>query len=190
MIRIVALSAVVVLAALAPTAVAEARPDVELVFPQEAEVTEFTSSFGAPRGSRRHLGNDLMAPKMTEVYAAGDGTVTWVRDRGSAGRYVVIAHADGWETWYMHLNNDTPGTDDGRAPLNLGVAVEEGEEVVAGQLIGWVGDSGNAERSSPHTHFELHKDGRPIDPYPYLLAAYERALEESDTPQGGRFHPF
>lgn len=150
--------------------------DFELFFPQDPLVTEFTSSYGAPRSGHSHKGNDLMAPKMTPVYAVAAGTVLWVNDRGSAGRYVTIDHGNGWETWYMHLNNDTPGTDDGAAPLEFGVVVEVGERVETGQLVGYVGDSGNAEGSSSHTHFELHRDGRPIDPYPYLVAAYERAI--------------
>src|SRR5690606_11061442 len=117
---------------------ASAAPDFELTFPQEAEVTEFTSSWGAARAGHSHKGNDLMAPKLTEVYAAADGVVVWIRDRGSAGRYIAIDHGDGWETWYMHLNNDTPGTDDGAAPLEAGVAVRVGDRVKAGQVIGWV----------------------------------------------------
>jgi murein DD-endopeptidase MepM/ murein hydrolase activator NlpD len=167
---------------------ASAAPDFELTFPQEAEVTEFTSSWGAARAGHSHKGNDLMAPKGTEVYAAADGVVVFVRDRGSAGRYVAIDHGDGWETWYMHLNNDNPGTDDGAAPMELGVAVEVGDPVEKGQVIGWVGDSGNAEGSSPHTHFELHYDGSPIDPYPYLIKAYQRALRKID-PAATAFSP-
>lgn len=160
-----------------------------VVFPQDPTITELTDSWGAPRDGHSHQGNDLMAPKMSDVYAIADGVVVMVRDRGSAGRYVVIDHGDGWESWYMHLNNDTPGTDDGAAPLSLGVAVFERQWVEAGQLIGWVGDSGNAEGSSPHTHFELHRNGRPIDPYPYLVAAYEEALEILRLPEAGQPRP-
>lgn len=168
---------------------ASAQEPIELAFPQDPTVTEFTDSWGAARSGHSHKGNDLMAPKMTEVYAAADGVVLWVRDRGgSAGRYVAIDHGDGWETWYMHLNNDTPGTDDGAAPLELGVVVEAGDEVEAGDLIGWVGDSGNAEGSSAHTHFELHRNGRPIDPHTYLLDAFERVLEELDRSTGSSVH--
>lgn len=176
-------TAVVALVLAVPLSVSAAEP-LDLHFPQEPTVTEFTDSWGAPRAGHSHKGNDLMAPKMTEVYAAADGVVLWVRDRGSAGRYVAIEHGGGWETWYMHLNDDTPGTDDGAAPLDLGVVVETGEEVEAGQLIGWVGDSGNAEGSSPHTHFELHHNGSPIDPHAYLLEALERALQESGPDPG------
>lgn len=165
---------ILVLAAPLP---ASALDPLTLVFPQEVDRTEFTDSWGHARSGHRHQGNDLMAPKMTEVYAAADGVVKWVRDRGTAGRYVVVDHGAGWETWYMHLNDDNLGTDDGAAPIRWGVAVIEGEVVEAGQLIGWVGDSGNAEWGSSHTHFELHQNGRALDPYVFLLAAQERARQ-------------
>ncbi|MGI9609238.1 MAG: M23 family metallopeptidase [Acidimicrobiia bacterium] len=152
-------------------------PPFELRFPQETYETEFGSTFGARRsGGRRHRGNDLMAPKMTEVYAAAPGIVTTVGSSRRAGRYVEIDHLGGWSSMYAHLNNDTPGTDDGDAPWHMTVApgVTEGSWVQAGQLIGWVGDSGNAEGANSHTHFELARDGHEVDPYDYLRAAFDR----------------
>lgn len=148
------------------------------VFPQDAISTEFTSSFGDGRsGGRSHHGTDLMAPKMTPVFAIVDGVVTIMGSGGSAGEWIAIEHADGWESWYMHLNNDNLGTDDGAADPSLTYApgIVEGAEVVSGRLLGWSGDSGNAESSSPHTHFELHHDGGVVDPYPYLVSAYDLA---------------
>lgn len=148
----------------------------EVRFPQEMSKTEFTSSFGAPRsGGRSHQGVDLMAPKMTEVYALADGTVTVIGTSRLAGRYLIVEHDADWETYYIHLNDDTPGTNDGAAAWSLTVVpgIEVGSQVVAGQHIAWVGDSGNAA-GSPHTHFELHYQGRAIDPYPYLMAAWEQ----------------
>lgn len=184
------LLALLALVLIFPSAALAADDSFEVVFPQDPTVTELTNSWGAPRAGHSHQGNDLMAPKMSEVYAIADGVVTVIRDRaGSAGRYVVIDHENGWESWYMHLNNDHPGTDDGAAPLSLGVAVLENEFVEAGQVIGWVGDSGNAEGSSAHTHFELHRDGRPIDPYPHLLPAYEKALEQGRPDPTGAVRP-
>lgn len=173
----------VVVVGMAPTAPALARteaPPFEIVFPQETGPTEFRSSFGESRsGGRRHKGTDLLAPKMTEVYSIADGVVSYVGTNNLSGRNVRIDHVDGWESVYVHLNNDNIGTDDGRAPWNLTVAegVEEGAEVEAGQLIGWVGDSGNAERTTPHTHFELRINGRAIDAYQLLVEAYERAAQ-------------
>jgi peptidoglycan LD-endopeptidase LytH len=151
----------------------------EVVFPQETGPTEFTSSFGDGRsGGRRHNGNDLIAPRMTEVYAIADGIVIYVGTNNLSGRNVKLDHGDGWESYYLHLNNDNPDTDDGSASWVLTVApgIEEGMEVEAGQLIAWVGDSGNAEGTTPHTHFELRYEGKPIDPYSILSEAYERAL--------------
>ena len=154
--------------------------DFSIVFPQDPTVTHFDDTWGHARsGGRRHKGNDLMAPKMSPVYAIADGVVTIMRRSGMAGRWIAIEHAGGYESWYMHLNNDTPGTDNGRAdPVNTyAPGIELGAFVGAGQLIGYVGDSGNAEHSGAHTHFELHQNGSPIDPHVLLEAAHERALE-------------
>ncbi len=162
----------------------EARPitHLALVFPQDAEVTHFDDTWGDGRsGGRRHKGTDLMAPKHTPVYAVADGVVSIMRKSGLAGYWIGIEHAGGVESWYMHLNNDTPGTDDGRAEPDAVYApgIEVGAFVSAGQLIGYVGDSGNAERSGSHTHFELRIDGTAINPYPLLAEAHERAIEIS-----------
>ncbi len=164
----------------AAPAVAHDDQPFELVFPQDPLVTEFANTFGAARsGGRRHHGTDLMAPKLTPIYAVADGIVTIVRNGGSAGRWVAIEHTFGWESWYMHLNNDSPGTDDGRADpaWTYAEGLVVGKLVRAGELIGYVGDSGNAEGSGPHTHFELHHDGRVVNPYPYLAEAYKRAMD-------------
>lgn len=117
-----------------------------------------------------------MAPRMTEVYAVTDGTVIHVGTNRLSGRNIRIEHVDGWTSHYVHLNNDNIGTDDGAAPWSLTVApgIAEGVDVVAGQLIGWVGDSGNAEGTAPHTHFELRRNGVAINPYRLLLEAYDR----------------
>lgn len=163
-----------------PALAADHQLPFEPVFPQEIDVTEFRSTFGQGRsGGRSHKGTDLLAPRMTEVYAAAAGTVTYVGTNNLSGRNVKIDHGEGWESYYVHLNNDNVGTDDGSAPWSLTVApgIVEGVEVEAGQHIAWVGDSGNAEGTTPHTHFELRIDGRAIDPYPILVGALERAIE-------------
>jgi murein DD-endopeptidase MepM/ murein hydrolase activator NlpD len=163
-----------------PTAMAGRELPFDVVFPQDPVVTQFQNTWGHPRsGGRRHRGTDLMAPKMTEVYAMADGVVVHVRESRLAGRYLVIDHGEGWTTWYMHLNNDRPGTNGNNAPWFMTVApgVGEGVQVRAGQLIAWSGNSGNAETSAPHTHFELQYGSRHLNPYPYLLAAHQRGLE-------------
>lgn len=167
-----------------PAAAQATDPPFEIVFPQETSKTDFTNSFGDHRsGGRRHKGNDLLAPRMTEVYAVADGTVTYVGINNLSGRNVKIEHDDGWESYYLHLNNDNPGTDDGDAPWTLTVApgVVAGMPVEAGQHIGWVGDSGNAEGTTPHTHFELRRDRVAINPYSLLVEAYVRGVEDEEA---------
>jgi murein DD-endopeptidase MepM/ murein hydrolase activator NlpD len=182
--RVLAIVAAIAVVGLIPAVSAPADtpvPPFEVVFPQETEPTEFRSSFGASRsGGRRHNGNDLIAPRMTEIYSIADGVVSYVGINDLSGRNVKIHHGDEWESYYLHLNNDNVGTDDGDAPWTLTVApgIEEGKEVKAGQLIAWVGDSGNAEGTTPHTHFELRYQAFPIDPYPVLIHAYEKAVED------------
>ena len=170
-------AAFVVVGSTNPAQAATPEPPFELHFPQELTGTDWGSTFGAARsGGRRHKGNDLMAPKMTHVYAAADGVVATVSDGSSSGRYLTIEHDAGWSTTYMHLNNDDPGTDNGSADWSLTLApgVQEGASVIAGQLIAFVGDSGNAEWSGSHTHFELRLDNRAIDPYNILVESWER----------------
>jgi murein DD-endopeptidase MepM/ murein hydrolase activator NlpD len=158
---------------------AETTPPFTVEFPQDTQATIFSSTFGAARSGHRHQGNDLMAPKLTPVYAAAEGVITNIDSHGSAGRYVEIEHGAGWSTHYMHLNNDDPGTDNGSADwsLTLVPGLVVGSHVEAGQQIAYAGDSGNAEWTGPHTHFELAFEGRAIDPYPYLKDAYTRAQE-------------
>jgi hypothetical protein len=134
------------------------------------------SPFGADRdgGARKHEGNDIGAAKLTPVVAVADGVVSRVvQEQGTPNCcYAIIGHADGWSSYYIHLNNDLYGTDDG---LGVGVRTDlvEGTPVKRGEVIGWVGDSGNAELTIDHLHFELHNpEGLAVDPHPSLLAAH------------------
>ena len=150
----------------------------EITFPVDGTY-EYTDTFGASRsGGRGHQGTDIMTPKLTELVAARDATVTWLKDTatpdGSEGNYLMLEDDQGWEYWYIHLNNDSPGTDDGANPEQwiFGPGIERGARVEAGQLVGYAGDSGNAESSGSHLHFEIHKpDGSVINPYESLRRA-------------------
>ncbi len=152
----------------APASAAEFSPD-NIIFPVVGDVW-YIDTWGAPRsGGRTHEGTDIMSleGKGLPVVAVADGTVKWI---GATCCYLAIDHGGGWETWYIHLDNDTPGTDDG---LGWGIAegIEPGAVVEAGELIGWVGDSGNAEETDPHLHFEFRFEGEALPSYDYLTAA-------------------
>ncbi len=146
--------------------------------------TSYSDNFLACRSgcARMHMGQDLMGAKMSPVVAAFDGVVSTLRlDNGGGGNYVGISAdrgpANGWTALYLHLNNDTPGTDDARGTALWAVpaGISVGARVLAGQLIGWRGDSGNAESTGPHIHFELRKGwgwgGTVYNAYPSLVAA-------------------
>ena len=150
--------------------------DYELVFPVDGP-HHFSDTFWAGRSHGFHTGQDLMADKMTPVVAASSGVVRLVNwtagpdmnpDRCCS---LVIRHDDGWESWYIHLDNDTTGTDDGQG-WGIKRAIAPGVRVEAGQHIAWVGDSGNAENSAPHVHFELRDpSGTIVNSYSSLVAA-------------------
>jgi putative cell wall-binding protein len=112
---------------------------------------------------------------MQPLVAVVDGKISFVKAGGVlAGNMVELHGDDGWTYSYLHLNDDTPGTDDGAAALTdtLGPGIEVGARVTAGQLIGYLGDSGNAEETAPHLHFEMKTpDGVTVNAYASLQAA-------------------
>lgn len=143
-----------------------------------ASYSSYVDTFGACRDgcSRTHQGIDIFTPKLTHVIAAADGYVTWLRAdaSGTAGNGVGITDSAGWRYLYLHMNNDSPGTDNGANPARWrfipGLAI--GTKVYAGQIIGYSGDSGNAEGTPPHLHFEIRDPNQVnVNPYPSLRAA-------------------
>lgn len=169
----------------APALAAEDAPAPEWTFPvvgQDGVDFAYRDTFGACRSgcTRTHHGVDIgtYGIKGVPVVAAADGVVTMVNwssrvDDLNPDRCCTIAlrHEGGWDTWYIHLNNDTPGTDDGKA-WGIAPGIVPGVEVYAGQLIGWVGDSGNAEGTSAHLHWEVHAPGGVVvNPTPHADSA-------------------
>jgi murein DD-endopeptidase MepM/ murein hydrolase activator NlpD len=151
-------------------------PQRRMVFPVVGQVT-FTDTFGAARdgGRRRHEGQDLMGAKMAPLVATVDGVITKLTIPESAYGYaIVLTGDDGWMYRYIHVNNDSLGTDDDHAPLDLvyGPGIRKGVHVRAGQLLGYLGDSGNAESTRPHVHFELRSpEDVAVNAYNALLHA-------------------
>jgi len=103
-------------------------------------------------GTRRfHSGIDIPAPTGTNIIAAGSGTVAFAGNRGGYGRTVFVDHGGGIITLYAHCNT---------------LLVSEGQRVDAGQTIAKVGSTGMS--TGPHLHFEVRKNGKYVDPMPWL----------------------
>lgn len=154
----------------APALAADYRAPVDLTFPTEPGVT-YSDDFDQSRsGGRRHLATDLLGEKLMEVYAAVDGTISGMpaadEPEPSYGWSLTIAGDDGRSYSYIHLNDDSPGTDDGRGGHGWAYApgLSEGTRVERGQWVAYLGDSGNAESTAPHLHFSIH-DPAVRDPY-------------------------
>lgn len=126
-------------------------------FPVRAPYS-FVDTFLAPRaGYRRHQGIDIFALKGTPVYAVVNGVI---EDKGvnplGGNKLWLRSPTDGWRYYYAHLNNFAPG-------------INNGTRVNKGQVIGYVGNTGNAITTPPHLHFETHAPGASaINPHPIL----------------------
>ena len=96
---------------------------------------------------RMHKGVDLAAAAGTPIVAAADGKVVGAGWHGGYGQQVEIAHASGLETTYGHMSR---------------IAARIGQVVSKGQVIGWVGSTGLS--TGPHVHFEVTRNGRPVNP--------------------------
>lgn len=138
-------NAVPVMASLKRTTVS--RGGHTFTWPVEGRIT---SPYG-PRGGAFHYGVDIAAPQGTPVLAAMSGIISFAGWKGSFGNLVAIDHGNGMETLYAH---------------NAKLLVNEGEYVLKGQVIARVGSTGRT--TGPHVHLELKKDGRNVDPLPYL----------------------
>jgi murein DD-endopeptidase MepM/ murein hydrolase activator NlpD len=130
-----------------------------LCFPCAGPCT-FRDDWGEPRsGGRTHKGCDIMADMGTPAVAISGGTVTAVGEGGNAGKYLQITmHDSPTHFLYMHMRD---------------IVVSPGQKVSAGELVGHVGDTGNASGGPPHIHFEYHPEGGPVNPYPLLKKIYD-----------------
>ena len=128
------------------------------VFPAQGRCS-FTDTWQQVRpGGRQHEGVDIMGVKGLALYAVVDGTITrtYGADSMLSGNALRLTTSDGTYFFYAHLDSFAPG-----------IAV--GSVVKAGQIVGYMGATGNA--GSPHLHFEVHpKGGAPGSPYPIVQA--------------------
>ncbi len=130
------------------------------------DVDDLTENFGDPRGdgTRTHEGLDMHAPMGTPVASPTDAVVVRVGDGPDSGLYVRTANPGGEQFVFMHLSAIASG-------INSGTSVKKGE------IIGFVGNTGNAINAGAHLHFEIRKNGA-TDPFPRLTHTFTRAEAE------------
>jgi murein DD-endopeptidase MepM/ murein hydrolase activator NlpD len=146
-----------------------------LVFPVVAKVS-YQNDFGDPRSQGSHQGNDIMAAKRAPVVAVETGRVVKWMSSSAAGCMLYLYGRSGTTYMYVHLNNDRTRRNDNRGGCRNGIAyawgLRSGQSVVVGRLIGFVGDSGDANGIASHLHFELHPNGGgAVSPYWKLRGA-------------------
>jgi murein DD-endopeptidase MepM/ murein hydrolase activator NlpD len=114
---------------------------------------------------------DFTAPRGTPIFATGKGTVIQADSKASGyGRHVRIDHGYGYVTLYAHMSK---------------MAVEEGDKVNRGDIIGYVGNTGLS--AGPHCHYEVRKNDEPVNPVNFYFndltaEEYDKMLELSNTP--------
>lgn len=137
------------------------------------------SDFGDDRdgGSRQHEGQDLLAPRGTPIASPTDAVVTRTGNGSSSGITVTTRNPGGESFIYMHLDDIAEG-------------IKSGTVLEPGDIIGFVGDTGNAKGGVTHLHFEIREGRKATDPYPRLdreftlkerVDGVEKYLKELDS---------
>lgn len=132
-------------------ALLSATPAIQPV--SNKDLSRMASGFGyridpVYKTTKMHAGLDFAAPQGTPIYATADGVVETSGNTGNGyGNHVVINHGYNYETLYGHM---------------VRVKARSGQKVRRGEVIGWVGNTGKS--TGPHLHYEVHKNGNPIDP--------------------------
>ena len=118
------------------------------------------NSWGDARdgGRRRHKGIDIFAPKGTGVVAVADGIISYIGEQPKGGLCLWLATENGQSFYYAHLDRWASG-------------LFEGMEVRSGDLLGYVGNTGNARTTPPHLHFGVNDNDEMVNPYPILTRA-------------------
>jgi len=164
---------------------AAARPAPKvprIVFPVVGS-TSYYDDFGEARGTGVHHGIDILAARRAIAVAAEAGTIEFWTTSPSAGCMLYLKGESGTTYQYIHLNNDLGNGNDNKGSCVAGTAyapgLANGAHVEAGQPVGFVGDSGDADGLHPHLHFEVHPGGGPaVNPYPILAVADEQEQPE------------
>jgi hypothetical protein len=154
---------------------ASGGPPSQIVFPVLGGAS-YIDDFGQPRPGGPHQGNDLIAPRKAIAVAAESGKVTFWTTSASAGCMLYLYGDSGTTYLYIHLNNDVGTGNDNKGKCVPGTAyaggLHDGDRLAAGEPVGFVGDSGDANGIHPHLHFEIHpRGGKAVSPFPFLQKA-------------------
>lgn len=114
---------------------------------------------------RAHLGTDFAAPTGRNIYAAGDGRIEFVGNKGGYGKTIIINHQNGYKTLYAHQNAFAKG-------------VRQGKNIKKGEHIGYVGNTGLS--SGPHLHLGLYRNSTAIDPLTVINKPKLQGLDPKD----------
>ena len=134
-----------------------------LGFPVSGKKAKAGSFWGASRdgGKRKHEGIDIFAPKGTPAVAAADGYISGVREGGIGGKTVWLRTTENNVfLYYAHLDKQL---------------VQEGQAVKKGDVLGTVGNTGNARYTPAHLHFGIYTYNGPVDPLPFVNQAVKKA---------------
>lgn len=135
-------------------------PDVPDNLPTLLPVEGFMTTHFQKRGlfnGRNHYGIDIAAQRGSAIYAAGSGVVLLADWTPNYGNMIILSHGQGVVSYYGHA---------------MQLIVNQGDMVRKGQIIAWLGSSGIS--SAPHLHFEIWKDGKPVDPEQFLFSVQKR----------------
>src|SRR5688500_5350220 len=154
----------------AAAAAGAGKPPARIVFPVIGPA-QYGDDFGDPRPQGAHEGIDIVSAWKAPAVAAEAGKVA-LETNGRAGCMLRLYGVSGTEYVYIHLNNDLTSRNDNRGRCVPGVAypkaLRTGAQVIAGQPVGYVGNSGDADGGQPHLHFEMHPGGVLTNPYSHL----------------------
>ncbi|HEY9216697.1 MAG TPA: M23 family metallopeptidase, partial [Phenylobacterium sp.] len=150
-----------------PTAQAQLLNPAEIVFDEPAPGYSVISPFGLRKlpweeHGRLHQGVDIAAPFGVPVQVIADGVVVSAGQDGAYGRFVEVQHANGFNSFYAHLGGFTE-------------AARAGTAVKRGAAIGKIGSTGSS--TGAHLHFEIRRDGRPLNPTYFMGKRYANAEE-------------
>lgn len=134
------------------------EPDSQVLMPVYGEkVSSIANTWQSPRGEGRvHEGQDIFAPRGTPIFSGTYGYVTRFGNGELGGNFVNIVGAGGRRYYYAHLDRFADG-------------LRVGQWVTPDTIIGFVGNTGNAETTPPHLHFGIYERRQPIDPLPLLV---------------------